>query len=420
MECLLRWAQAMNIGIYASGLGDMQSGGGFTFQSSLLHALAQRNNKHTYYLFCDDLSSQAGPVTPKLLARAGTWDPLASLTHVRLHSMKYKGLRFFERLLARYQHGSLLGRAIKQYKIDVMWYMTPSKVPTSIPYFYTVWDLQHRLQSFFPEVSSEGVFEAREKHFAMAIPKAAYVFVGTEIGKQEVIKFYGMPEERVIVIPMPVPSYVEGTVSGFAIERSNPSSRHFMPPSGRTKQKLFLFYPAQFWPHKNHIVILKALKILEQKFGFVFDLVLTGSDKGNKAYIQKTVQEMGLIERVHFLGFVSIEKIIELYQTAFALVFASYFGPDNIPPLEAFALGCPVVAAHVAGSNEQLGNAALLFNPSDAEALALQIKRLHDDKGLRQQLVEWGKERVQTRTPELYIQVVEKVIDAFEPIRRCW
>ncbi|MFM6269445.1 MAG: glycosyltransferase, partial [Dolichospermum sp.] len=52
-----------------------------------------------------------------------------------------------------------------------------------------------------------------------------------------------------------------------------------------------------------------------------------------------------------------------LYINAFSLAFMSFFGPDNLPPLEAMALGCPVIASKVSGSEEQLGNNALLVNP---------------------------------------------------------
>src|SRR5207249_4800394 len=118
----------------------------------------------------------------------------------------------------------------------------------------------------------------------------------------------------------------------------------------------FLFYPAQFWPHKNHVNLLLALDLLRGSAGVELDLVLTGSDKGNLNHVTKTAVALGLTSQVHILGFVPKADLRELYREAVSLTFASFFGPDNIPPLEAFALGCPVVAAAVPGSEEQLGN----------------------------------------------------------------
>jgi len=92
-----------------------------------------------------------------------------------------------------------------------------------------------------------------------------------------------------------------------------------------------------------------------------------------------------------------------LYKASIALVFPSYFGPDNFPPLEAFALGVPVVAANVSGAEEQIGQAALLFDPSDPSDIASKIKDLCHKPGLRTQMIAKGREIAKVRTPEAYI-----------------
>jgi glycosyltransferase involved in cell wall biosynthesis len=140
----------------------------------------------------------------------------------------------------------------------------------------------------------------------------------------------------------------------------------------------FLFYPAQFWSHKNHVLLLRLLVALKREYGYAPQLVLTGSDKplfdsasvGNKAFVEHCAVGLSLQEQVIFAGFVSQEDLISLYQQAVALVFPSFFGPENIPPLEAFALGCPVIASRIPGSEDQMGDAALLVDPTDPEAWA--------------------------------------------------
>lgn len=112
----------------------------------------------------------------------------------------------------------------------------------------------------------------------------------------------------------------------------------------------FLLYPAQFWPHKNHINLLRALRILRYQHDLDLSLVLTGSDTGNLAHVMKQAVELGLSGQVFFSGFVPRDDLNALYRASIALVFPSYFGPDNFPPLEAFALGVPVVAANVSQS----------------------------------------------------------------------
>ena len=64
------------------------------------------------------------------------------------------------------------------------------------------------------------------------------------------------------------------------------------------------------------------------------------------------------------------------------LLYQSFFGPENLPPLEAFALGCPVIAANVSGAVEQLGDAAILVDPKTLEEIAGAIRTLHNDRKL--------------------------------------
>ena len=132
------------------------------------------------------------------------------------------------------------------------------------------------------------------------------------------------------------------------------------------------------------------------------------------------VKEINLSKQVYFLGFVPLSDMSSLYRNAFALSFMSFFGPDNLPPLEAMALGCPVIAANVSGAKEQLGEAALLVDPKKPEEIAFAIKSLYDDSILRQNLIEHGLIRANSWTAEDYIKEIFSVLDDFEAIRRCW
>jgi glycosyltransferase involved in cell wall biosynthesis len=152
----------------------------------------------------------------------------------------------------------------------------------------------------------------------------------------------------------------------------------------------------------------------------VIEMVFTGSDKGNAGHVFGKINELGLHDQVHMLGFVPREDLRALYSEALALTFASFFGPDNIPPLEAFTLGCPVIASRVSGAEEQLGDAALLFDPADPEDLVSAILTISRDQQLRARMVQKGAEIAKTRTPQAYVEQVCKILDKFAPIRRCW
>ena len=127
-----------------------------------------------------------------------------------------------------------------------------------------------------------------------------------------------------------------------------------------------------------------------------------------------------MADQVHFLGFVPREDLVGLYRNALALTYPTFFGPENLPPLEAFGLGCPVIASRVRGADEQLGDAALLVDPTDVEGLAGAVWSLYQDQGLRKQLICRGRQRAARWTAEHFVQKVLAFIDGFGRVRRCW
>jgi glycosyltransferase involved in cell wall biosynthesis len=105
---------------------------------------------------------------------------------------------------------------------------------------------------------------------------------------------------------------------------------------------------------------------------------------------------------------------------ALALAYVSFFGPENLPPLEAFGLGCPVLAADVDGASEQLGDAALLVSPADEDAIASGLLRLHREEGLRMSLIERGRARAVAYTTDDYVTGMLGILDELEPKVRTW
>ena len=122
---------------------------------------------------------------------------------------------------------------------------------------------------------------------------------------------------------------------------------------------------------------------------------------------------------VSFLGFVPLEDLVALYRGAFALSYVTFFGPENLPTLEAFALGCPVIASDVSGAREQLGDAALFVDPRNPSEIAAAIKSLQDDD-LRRSLIDKGRARAERWTAKDFVRGVFNAFDEFEPVRRCW
>lgn len=369
-------------------------GGGNTYTETILEALLKAKSRHELVVFA------SGP---------RSFESNAGFTFVDIDKAFGEGTGRIS-----------LSEVLRQHQIEVVWFLSVLILheKIEIPYIMPVWDLQHRLQPYFPEVSIAGWdWESRENYYRSILPRAAYILTGTEAGRNEINQFYQIPRERIKVVPFVVPSQVYGKheISGDDRTYMHKHSTLF----GENRKK-YLFYPAQFWPHKNHIAILLALKILREKYHLDFSVVFTGSDHGNKRYIRESALDLELTENIHFLGFVSSNLLTQLYKNSFALVFPSFFGPDNLPPLEAFALGCPVIASDVPGAAEQLGDAAILINPKSETEIADAIRELHSNTELRQVLIKRGHERAAALKPEGYIERVISLLDEFASIRRCW
>jgi glycosyltransferase involved in cell wall biosynthesis len=293
--------------------------------------------------------------------------------------------------------------------LDAVWFPDPFAEVLPIPYFVTVWDVEHRKHPFLPEFVGTGwTWQDRENHYRRVLPPAARIFVGTEEGRRELGAFFGVHLPNVIV-------------NRFAVQKFGP-----MPAYEDCLDRLqdlglkpgFLFYPAQFWPHKNHINLVRALNVLKSRHGISIDLVLTGS--GNADHLEKEIARLGMQSSVHRLGFVDLPTLSMLYLTARALVYCSLFGPDNLPPLEAFVHGCPVLASDVPGSSEHLDGGAILFNPADPVDIADKIALMLVGDQLRDKLIERGREIVQSRTPQAHAAVFINALDEFESIRAIW
>jgi glycosyltransferase involved in cell wall biosynthesis len=270
----------------------------------------------------------------------------------------------------------------------------------ALPSACAVHDLMHRYERRFPEVGSTREYWDRESRYRRIAESAAAILVDSEVGRQQVHESYGYPLDRIFVLPYAPPRYLTD-----AARDPSFSGRYRLPDK-------FIFYPAQFWRHKNHENLIRAVALLVQRLPDLH-LVLAGSPKNGYAASMDVVAQLGIGTRVHAIGYVSDSDMPELYRRARALVMPTYFGPTNIPPLEAFTVGCPVAVSRIYGMPKQVGTAALLFNPDSPEQIADCIERLWTDQALCDRLVSAGHERANyfshARFAERFRELVETI-----------
>jgi glycosyltransferase involved in cell wall biosynthesis len=274
---------------------------------------------------------------------------------------------------------------------DMLSYQLP------LPALVSIHDLMHRYERRFPESCSRLQYLGRENKFSNICKWTKGVLVDSEIGRQQVIESYGLEKDKIHLLPFIPPGYMlQGETA------SDAQRRYHLPDK-------FLFYPAQFWEHKNHKNLLKAMARLKPEIPDL-KLVLAGSKKNAYPAVVNLVQELQITEDVLFLGYVPDADIYDLYRLARALVMPTYFGPTNIPPLEAFAAGCPVAVSDVYGMPEQVGNAALLFNPDSVGGIADCLKKLWTDDRLVEELTAKGQQRADNWGRKQFNERVEEIV----------
>jgi glycosyltransferase involved in cell wall biosynthesis len=314
--------------------------------------------------------------------------------------------------LDRIQPRQDLNRLHEEWKLDLGLYAWPTRMSfeTELPFVMAIHDLQHRLQPEFPEVSANGEWESREYCFRNAARRATLLLADSEVGKQDILQFYGsygITADRVKVLPFLPASYLEVNVS--EAERRRVRLKYRLP-------ERYLFYPAQFWPHKNHLRIVQALAVLKQDRGLAIPMVFCGSHSGAmREQVFRDVMTLASTQHleglIHNLGYLPDEDISVMYAEAAALVMPTFFGPTNIPILEAWAYGCPVITSDIRGIREQVTDAGLLVHPRSVEALADAIYRLWTDDKLSITLAQLGRQRLACYTPNDFRQRLIEILE---------
>ncbi len=300
-------------------------------------------------------------------------------------------------------------RMIRQSKVDLLFFLTTDyrAVLAGVPFVATIHDLAHIFCPQFPEVSINGIKQFRDYSFSQVAKKAYRVLSDSEIGREDIAHYYKVDINRVVPLQLVPPNYLK--------EDQNSGDLLVVKEKFNLPEK-FLFYPAQFWPHKNHINIVRAISELKKQ-GILVNVAFTGDKKEDYGEYNKVfnyVKENNLSEQVFYLGYVSNLEISALYKLAVALIMPTFFGPTNIPILEAWKMGCPVIYSGIRGCKDQAGDAALLVDPTDCFDMAEKIKSIWSDNDLRISLVKKGSERLIKWTYNDFKYRIYEIIKSFE------
>ena len=260
--------------------------------------------------------------------------------------------------------------------VDVVHFVTPQAYLTRVPSLYQPQDLLHvhRPGQFSPLHS-----RYRDQAYRAFSEQAQFVVSMTQWGRLDLVGHFGLPATKIAVVPHPP----------VVTAPESPGGR-----SGRDADP-FLIYPAQTWPHKNHLGLIEAVAICRER-GVGLRVVCTGRQTQDFQALESWVTRLGLQDHVRFVGYVDEATLGDLYRRATALVFPSLFEGFGLPVVEAFASGLPVACSDIPVLREVAGDAALFFNPDDPKSMSDALERIWADAGLRIDLAAAGRARVAT------------------------
>tara|TARA_B100000795_G_C22806121_1_gene444980 strand:- start:8538 stop:9728 length:1191 start_codon:yes stop_codon:yes gene_type:complete len=237
-------------------------------------------------------------------------------------------------------------------------------------------DLMHRYENKFKEYNVKE-FHKREVNFKRICKFSNKILVDSRLGKKHVIDSYNCKSKKLLILPFTAPRYLK-------LSKIQDIYKKYKLP-----KKKFIFYPAQFWEHKNHKNLIKAFNILQKKEKNII-LVLAGKEKNNLENIKLIIKKYKLNKKIYILGYIDQIDIFTFYKKASVMSFVSFSGPTNIPPLEAMFLGCPLICSNVYGMAEQVGSGGLLINPKSPQDIADKVSKIFKDRQLNKKIIKNG------------------------------
>jgi glycosyltransferase involved in cell wall biosynthesis len=281
--------------------------------------------------------------------------------------------------------------------------------PVPLPTVLFLHDIQ---EVFYPHYFTETDMFNREWHYPGSTRMATQVVTNSHFTRQTIVHNHRISSPKITVAHL------------CADERFYRAGDVARLPQSPLPGDDFIFYPANYWQHKNHDGLLKALRWLKLERGLIINAVFTGYDVPNSFPLDQKVSEYGLDEQIFNAGYRSVEELAYLYLKARLMVFPSLFEGFGIPLVEAMAAGCPVAASNATSVPEIGGDAVEYFDPCAPESIARAIERIWCDDAMRSDLIQRGRTRARNfssaKLAQTHLNVFRKAAGSFSKARYAW
>ncbi len=275
------------------------------------------------------------------------------------------------------------GAMLRDMGVDLLFcpFTAPTYFEPGIPTVCTIYDLQYKT---YPEFFAAEDVAHREHTFIEACRRAAALTAISDYSRDSAITHGNLDPERIRTIHLRMAQRIApGVENGKAI----------LDRLGLVPQR-YLIYPANFWKHKNHEMLLTAFGIACHE-GLPADikLVCTGAPGARQAWLMNAARTMNLGDRILFPGYLPNAELAALMANCTGVVFPSLYEGFGLPVIEAMAAGVPVACSNTTSLPEVAAEAAILFDPRVPTQIAQAMISLVENDALRARLIQVGLQR---------------------------
>jgi glycosyltransferase involved in cell wall biosynthesis len=386
------------------------NGGAKIFAMELLRSLQQEEHAHCFLLLTaswshDELVVLESANMSRLCVLKGKTREEKTTT-ARYPGLLRRSLGRINRTMKQVsQTGTAPRRLLAAHGVDLLFcpFTAPTYAEPGIPTVSVIYDLQHL---DFPQFFSPQEIGVRNAFMKQVGKKSDHVVCISEYVRQTVLKYLQTDPKRTHVAHVSIHSRLSGVDQQKGnLERASLGIDHHP----------YMFYPANFWPHKNHRMLLTAYGMfLSRNPNSNIDLVFTGALDDQERETKRAAEQMGLRDRAHFLGFLSQEQLGAVWHGCKFLIFPSLYEGFGIPVLEAMSMGKPVLCSNTCSLPEVAGEAALYFDPRKPGEMVNCMERIVRDPGVRKELIEHGIAQAgyfsQKKMRERYAEIFETAL----------
>ncbi len=246
------------------------------------------------------------------------------------------------------------------------------------------------IHEYMPEHYPKSLCRLMQMFYPLSARKASRILTVSESSKRDIMKYYKIPEHKIIVT-------YNGVSEDFHPINDKEKSKDILNKYGIKGE--YILYVGRLEPRKNISGLIKAYHQIKRN-NVKHKLVLAGTKYFQHEEIFETVNNLELQEEVIFPGSIKDEDLPLLYNCATLFVYPTFAEGFGIPPLEAMACGTPVISSNTSSIPEVVGNAGILIDPYNTEELASAILTVLRDSNLRERMKFEGLKRAKSFTWE--------------------